>query len=260
MKHVAQTYKLRELLKVPSICYPQIATICVSGCYPPPHPTQFADNQLITSTFHSLLGVAVRYVCLCNPYQRHTELVSVSPHYLQEIAGWFVSVVERQARKDDDVCFIVHYAGLSSLIEKCNQTFSGDSRIKFYFKAVERLGGRNDARIEPLYENEKAGIKSFLDSQVQNPQQVVTAYNADQPYVCYAAKPNSLMIRANGRIGKCTVALNDQRNDIGTINPAGELLINDKLQLWLAGLETMNLQTLACPFSKLNEQQTMNNK
>ena len=62
-----------------------------------------------------------------------------------------------------------------------------------------------------------------------------------------------LMIRANGRIGKCTVAFNDDRNDLGYINENGEVLINDKLKLWIKGLESMDVSTLACPASKLNE-------
>lgn len=36
--------------------------------------------------------------------------------------------------------------------------------------------------------------------------------------ICYAAMKNTLMIRANGDIGKCTVNLNDPKNCIGNIN------------------------------------------
>ncbi len=36
--------------------------------------------------------------------------------------------------------------------------------------------------------------------------------------ICYAAKENTLMIRSNGDIGKCTVNLNDPNNNFGNIN------------------------------------------
>jgi len=36
--------------------------------------------------------------------------------------------------------------------------------------------------------------------------------------ICYAAKSNTLMIRADGTIGKCTVNFNDPRNNFGNIS------------------------------------------
>lgn len=73
-----------------------------------------------------------------------------------------------------------------------------------------------------------------------------------KPYICYASRPNSLMIRANGSLGKCTVASNNERNNIGMITESGEIVINDNLQNWIQGLETLDLQTLACPLSRID--------
>lgn len=71
-------------------------------------------------------------------------------------------------------------------------------------------------------------------------------------YICYAAKPNSLLVRANGRIGKCTVALNDDRNDIGRINPDGTLSVdNDKLRPWMRGLSDLDPADLGCPWARM---------
>lgn len=71
-------------------------------------------------------------------------------------------------------------------------------------------------------------------------------------YICYAAKPNSLMIRANGTIGKCTVALNDGQNSIGRIKSDGTLDIeNEKLRVWMNGFATLSEKTLSCPLSEL---------
>lgn len=66
--------------------------------------------------------------------------------------------------------------------------------------------------------------------------------------VCYATKPNSLLIRADGRIGKCTVALNDKRNTIGFIKEDGTFSIdNVKLQPWIRGLASLDPMELGCP-------------
>ena len=71
-------------------------------------------------------------------------------------------------------------------------------------------------------------------------------------YICYAAKPNSLLIRANGRLAKCTVAFNDERNDIGHLNEDGTLEVaNEKLRKWFAGFGTLSEKTLGCPLSTL---------
>src|SRR5690606_22612548 len=69
-----------------------------------------------------------------------------------------------------------------------------------------------------------------------------------EPYICYAAKANSLLIRADGRIGKCTVALDDDRNTIGSLRPDGTIEIdNEKLRPWLRGIESLDEQDLGCP-------------
>lgn len=71
---------------------------------------------------------------------------------------------------------------------------------------------------------------------------------ADEPYICYAAKPNNLIIRANGRVGKCTVALDDERNDLGYLDANGRLVLDhEKHKLWYRGLETLDINTVNCP-------------
>ena len=73
------------------------------------------------------------------------------------------------------------------------------------------------------------------------------------PYICYAAKPNSLLIRSTGRIGKCTVAFKDERNDLGHLNPDGTIKIDEeKLRFWSRGIGSLDLEELSCPLHELN--------
>jgi uncharacterized protein len=77
------------------------------------------------------------------------------------------------------------------------------------------------------------------------------------PYICYAAKPNSLLIRSNGRIGKCTVAFDDERNDLGKLQPDGSINIdNKKLQHWIRGLGTLESDATGCPIQKMSPNMT----
>ncbi|HEX8922358.1 MAG TPA: radical SAM protein [Pyrinomonadaceae bacterium] len=134
---------------------------------------------------------------------------------------------------------------IEPLIEEIKREFFADSRFKVYFKSIVRLGGDNDHNIQLLsFEEEQSALKSLKEK----------LYGGDflpskeESYVCYASRPNSLVIRADGRIGKCTVALNDSRNVIGMLRPDGTLALDQKrIQPWLRGLRSMESDILACP-------------
>jgi uncharacterized protein len=69
-------------------------------------------------------------------------------------------------------------------------------------------------------------------------------------YVCYASKANSLAIRADGGIAKCTVALYDARNSVGKLQDDGTVSIDrERLLPWLRGLESLKPSELACPYN-----------
>ncbi len=75
-----------------------------------------------------------------------------------------------------------------------------------------------------------------------------------EPYICYAGKANSLLIRSDGRIGKCTVALDDDRNALGHLNYDGTITINNSmLSAWLRGLERLDVTDTGCPISKMQK-------
>ena len=51
--------------------------------------------------------------------------------------------------------------------------------------------------------------------------------------ICYAAFPNGYIIRADGKIEKCSVALNHPQNLVGYIDPDNGVVIdNTKNKLW----------------------------
>ena len=67
--------------------------------------------------------------------------------------------------------------------------------------------------------------------------------------VCYAARPNSILVRADGRLGKCTVGLSDPVNTIGRLRPDGSLEIDkSKLHPWIKGWETRDPELISCPY------------
>ncbi|MEC2257861.1 radical SAM protein [Bacillus cereus] len=124
--------------------------------------------------------------------------------------------------------------------------FIGDPRFKIYLMPVGRLGGPNDNKLNLINKDEKENIiqqlKLLLYGDSPQTNELIP------PEICYASKPNSIAIRSDGSLAKCTVALNDERNKIGNINLDGTLTIDQsRLAPWLRGLITLDYLSLACP-------------
>ncbi|MGW2866018.1 radical SAM protein [Streptomyces sp. NPDC001205] len=134
---------------------------------------------------------------------------------------------------------------MPEFLARIRETFLADARFSVHLKPVERLGGQNDAEMQVLDKRTRPSTLDRLQAIVNRPGQPDASPNAP---VCYAARPNSLMIRANGRLGKCTVSLNDPGNDLGRLRPDGTLEFrNDRLGPWLRGWDSGDQNALHCP-------------
>ena len=121
-------------------------------------------------------------------------------------------------------------------VDHVQHTFSRDSRFSAHTKSIENLGGVNGVDV-PSFVPSSAHEELNLDS-----------FEAENETVCYASMPNSMIIRANGRIAKCTVALNDERNDVGRLQRDGKIeFFSDRLKLWFHGYESQDPRALLCP-------------
>lgn len=144
---------------------------------------------------------------------------------------------------------------IDTLIDLINQELQHDERFTIYFKTLAHLGGPVDNSFPIYTDDEGPSVAQEVASRLANPAQ---AYKAplDEPYVCYASKPNSLMIRANGTIGKCTVALDDPRNHIGRLQPDGSLdIVQEKVGPWVRGFASLDELELGCPYQGLRRTQ-----
>lgn len=126
-----------------------------------------------------------------------------------------------------------------------------DSRFKLFFKPIGDLGGNNGEKITTLISKKSAAAlcKELTERYAGNAKQLDSAGH----YICYAGKPNSIGIRANGNLNKCTVALSDDRNVIGKINQDGTLTLNnERFNTWVKGFTTLNSWQMGCPLSYMN--------
>lgn len=179
----------------------------------------------------------------------------------QSVDEDFIIQIRLHARRDN-------VESLRALVREIATTFAGDRRYQMDFQHLRDLGGEGGKTVDrPLTLTElrelerglRADYASALGAhhkstssnvlpQISAQADAGTETQVEPVDICYASKPNSLLIRADGRIGKCTVALNDDRNTLGTINPDGTVTIdNERLKPWIRGLKSLDVGELSCP-------------
>jgi uncharacterized protein len=139
------------------------------------------------------------------------------------------------------------------LAEQIRGTLLTDARYGVLIKAVGDWGGPLSGTFKALNADEArsraAELRSALGLNEASPQETIDPSKGESAYVCYAASANSLLIRADGRVGKCTTALDDSLNTVGQLNPDGTIRFNSQnLNFWLTGLQTRQPAHLACPY------------
>ncbi|MGA5673933.1 radical SAM protein [Bacillus bombysepticus] len=140
---------------------------------------------------------------------------------------------------------------LEELITSLHNNFIDDKRFKILFKTIGHLGGINDSNFEIFSGHKKEEIINQLERKFYGKDYIK---KEKEPYICYASRPNSLTIRSDGSLGKCTVALSQSHNNIGSINPDGTLKINQEhLSLWLRGLSDFDYNILGCPLKGIEK-------
>lgn len=149
-------------------------------------------------------------------------------------------------------------AALPEFVDELTDTFLFDRRFRLFVKAVEHFGGPHDAEVETLPHADSVAAVAALESRARRrlgSDAVVP--NSTDDHICYAAHANSLIVRADGSIAKCTVALRDPRNSIGRIEEDGALRLDqERLRPWLRGVEDFDPHTLSCPLHGMAQKTT----
>jgi uncharacterized protein len=122
-----------------------------------------------------------------------------------------------------------------------------DPRFELFLRPLSRWGGPNDDRLPFLDDEERSGALAWLKDEAEARGVRLTQPEGDQA-VCYAARMNSFVVRSDGRLGKCTLALDHPRNQVGRIRPDGEIELDLNTWLgWSRGLFSGDAQELHCP-------------
>jgi uncharacterized protein len=158
----------------------------------------------------------------------------------------------RDTRGDFSIMLRIHVAednleAMPEFVERCAETFGGDPRFEFLIRALSRYGGPNDPNLPILGPEHRDAVLTRLRQLAKDRGARLAGYPKTN-YVCYAAHGNSLVVRSNGRLNKCTVALENPENQVGTIREDGRVLVDSaKLAPWMRGLMSGDATELACP-------------
>jgi uncharacterized protein len=141
---------------------------------------------------------------------------------------------------------------LAVFMQKLRRDFGDDSRFQLYPKLLSRWGGPNDPTLSVF--DRSAGQRVIEDLKAQAARDSIPLYQprAAATPVCYAARANSFLIRADGRVNKCTIALEAPENQVGRLTSDGRLLLNaDRMVGWMRGLWSNSVEALKCPMTGL---------
>ncbi|BDA86796.1 hypothetical protein Sa4125_43380 [Aureimonas sp. SA4125] len=131
---------------------------------------------------------------------------------------------------------------LARLIDRLAALSPPSGRISLYIKAIERLGGPADGGLDFI---DNKAVLAPLEDRIR---QAGLEEERARPIACYAALPNSLVVRADGRIAKCTVAFDDPRNTVGTLREDGTLAIDhERFRPWVRGILSGEAASMGCP-------------
>lgn len=123
-----------------------------------------------------------------------------------------------------------------------------DPRTTLCFERVKNLGHQLPPDIKPMGQSE---FHCFVTKFISNPKYAHFKFDnvldKIDTHVCYAALPNNFVVRSDGRLQKCTVALNNSINTVGKIEKSGRLSINDQYLKWISVWQQQDTALLACP-------------
>lgn len=132
-----------------------------------------------------------------------------------------------------------NYPHLEELLSLLQKEFAGDPRFAVAFHGVGKWGGPKDADLAVCGAAEAKVVKDQLRKSAMakgfEVKGTLRDMNSPGKGVCYAARPYNFTVGTDGKLMKCTVALDKQdHNVVGRLSPEGEMILNvENYALWV---------------------------
>ncbi|WP_025684023.1 radical SAM/SPASM domain-containing protein [Paenibacillus maysiensis] len=142
---------------------------------------------------------------------------------------------------------------VTDFIPQLTEWFADDPRFKVFFRPVGCMGGENDLNLSVCDDRTKdRKIWEFNEAAIAQGL-TVSSFISDillpTGAICYAAKPNSLIVGSDGKLYKCSVAIDQENNQLGQIHGDGSMELDlDKMALWTTSGEETDAKCQACFF------------
>lgn len=202
------------------------------------------------------LGVRRFQISLDGPREIHDRFRTTAGGQGTFERIWGNLLAARQVEGDFEIHLRLHVSranveGLADFARECDEAFGADPRFKLAFRGLRRLGGARDADLPVLSEAEQSQALAELSASTRD--LAVGLHpgpfeGPDPAPGCYAAAAYSLVVRSNGDLAKCTVALRHPNNRVGRLREDGTVSLDSKiLRGWIRGVFTGRVQDLQCP-------------
>jgi uncharacterized protein len=168
---------------------------------------------------------------------------------------WANLLAMRQAEGEFKVVVRLHVhrgnsGSLPEFMDAYAEHFGRERRFKLFLHRVAPLGGPHDDDFPFLPDAGPGDGMETLKSCAE--ERRIDYVTSEEPMVCYAARGNSFVVRADGRVNKCTVALEHPANQVGRIHADGRLeLASDTMRAWMRGVWSGKDEELECPMHGL---------
>ncbi|HSQ60752.1 MAG TPA: CHAT domain-containing protein, partial [Acidobacteriota bacterium] len=136
---------------------------------------------------------------------------------------------------------------IPAFLRLCAAGVGSDPRYEILLRALFRTRGTVDSGLPLLELGECEGVLDRLRGYARE-LGLKTTPSAARDSVCYAAKANSFVVRADGRLNKCTVGLEEPNNQVGRIHGDGTVEVDaSKLRWWMRGVWSGDAEERVCP-------------
>jgi uncharacterized protein len=159
---------------------------------------------------------------------------------LRGVAGDFTLTVRLHVSREN-------VTAVDEFLALYRDAFGEDRRFDLFIRGLSRLGGPNDRELPVFDPTEGKLVIEGCRERARAMGLKLTALGPSDS-ICYAARANSFVVRADGRLNKCTVALEHPNNQVGCLKEDGTIELEPRrMVMWMRGLRTGDPEELQCP-------------